>query len=76
MVAITYSHYWQLWMRVALVTFEKKGGVILECMFILLSFEIKWILYEIIVNSVIDWNKLPFSKLSMDLVYIFQCSDA
>ena len=59
-------------MRVMSVTFEKKGGVILECMSILLLFEIKWILYEIVAN----WNKLPFSKLSMDLVYIFQCNDA
>ena len=52
--------------------FEKKDGVILECMSILLLFEIEWILYEIVAN----WNKLPFSKLPMDLVYIFQCSDA
>ena len=32
-------------MWVVSVTFEKKGGVILECMSILL-FEIEWILYE------------------------------
>ena len=57
-------------MRVMSVTFEKKGGVILECMSMLL-FEIEWN-YEIVAN----WNKLPFSKLPMDLVYIFQCSDA
>ena len=36
-------------MPVVSVTFEKKGGVILECMSILL-FEIKWILYEIAAN--------------------------
>ena len=63
-------------MRVMSVTFEKKGGVILECMSILLLlnlFEIKCSLYEIVP---IDWNKLPFSKLPMDLVSIFHCSDA
>ena len=31
------------------VTFEKKGGVIFECMCMLL-FEIKWNLYEIVAN--------------------------
>ena len=63
----------KLWMRVASVTFQKKGGVIfLEYISILLFFEIKLILYEIVTN----WNKLPFSKLPVDLVYIFQCSDA
>ena len=36
-------------MWVMYVTFEKKGGVILECMSILL-FEIEWILYEIGAN--------------------------
>ena len=35
------------------VTFEKKGGVILECMSILLLFEIEWNLYEIVA----DWLK-------------------
>ena len=37
-------------MWVASVTFEKKGGVILECMSILLLFEIEWILYKIVAN--------------------------
>ena len=32
------------------VTFEMKGGVILECMSILLLFEIELILYEIAAN--------------------------
>ena len=32
------------------VTFEKEGGVILECMSILL-FETEWISYEIVANS-------------------------
>ena len=47
-------------------------GAGLEYISILLLFEIKWILYEIVTN----WNKLPFLKLPLDLVYIFQCSDA
>ena len=59
-------------MQVMSVTFEKKGGVILICMSVLLLFQIKWNMYEIVAN----WNKLPFSKLPMDLVYIFQCIDA
>ena len=37
-------------LQVMSVTFEKKGGVILECMSVLLLFEIKWNLYEIIAN--------------------------
>ena len=37
-------------MWVMSVTFEKKGGVILECMSILLLFETEWILYEIVAN--------------------------
>ena len=37
-------------MQVMSVTFEKKGGVSLECMSILLLFEIKWNLYEIVAN--------------------------
>ena len=55
-------------MRVMSVTFEKKGGIILEFMSVLL--------FEICMKLLpIDWNKLPFSKLTMDLVYIFQYSD-
>ena len=50
MVVIVYSHYWQLWMWVLCVTFEKEGGVILECMSVLLLFEIEWNLYEIVAN--------------------------
>ena len=37
-------------MQVAWVTFEKKGEGILECVSILLLFEIEWILYEIVAN--------------------------
>ena len=39
-------------MGVMSFTFEKKGGVILECMsmLLLLLFEIKWNLYEIVAN--------------------------
>ena len=56
-------------MQVASVTFKKKGGVILECISILLLFEIEWLLYEIVAN----WLKqIAFFKI----IYIFQCSDA
>ena len=41
MVAIIYIPTIDNWMRVMSVTFEKKGGVILECMSILLLFEIE-----------------------------------
>ena len=37
-------------MQVMSVTFEKKGGIILECMSVLLLFEIKWNLYEIVAS--------------------------
>ena len=57
-------------MQVMSVTFEKKGGIILECMSVLLLFEICMKLLPV------DWNKLPFSKLPMDSVYIFESSDA
>ena len=46
-------------MRVMSVTFEKKGGVILECMSMLL-FEVEWTLYEIVAN----WLKqIAFFKI-------------
>ena len=46
-------------MWVVLLTFEKKSGVILECMSILL-FELEWILYEIVAN----WLKqIAFFKI-------------
>ena len=46
-------------MRAVSVTFEMKGGVILECMSVLL-FEIEWILYEIVAN----WLKqIAFFKI-------------
>ena len=55
------------------VTFEKKGGVILECMSILSLFEMKWILYEIVAN----WLKqIAFFKIFNGFSLYFQCNDA
>ena len=64
-VVIVYSHYWQLWIQVICVTFEKKGGVILECMSVLLLFEICMKLLPI------DWNKMPFFQNASGFSWYF-----